>query len=223
MLIKAEGISKKFFREGGESNYFYAVKETDFESDAGLTEIVGKSGSGKSTFLSMLAGLLTPTSGKVFINDKDIYSLKDKERSRLRNKVIGIVPQGQTGINALTVLENVLLPTSFYKSENNGEKYALELLERLDIFHLKNSYPNEISGGELRRMAIARALINNPKIVMADEPTGDLDEENTEIVLKHLKSIADSGTAVIMVTHEKDAERYADRIFRITNGNLSRI
>lgn len=221
-MIKANKISKSFIRTKGESNIFYAVNEMDLEiEDGNFIIIIGKSGSGKTTLINMLSGLLTPSSGNVLINDTDIYSLNDKNRSLFRNKNIGFIPQGQTGLQNLTILENILLPTLIYEKDDKKD-LAIKLLNDLDIIDLKDSYPNELSGGELRRMAIARAIIMNPSIIFADEPTGDLDEANTKIVLDILRKIANSGKTIIMVTHDKDAISYADIIYKMENGTIKK-
>jgi len=220
MELRAEGASRRFFRGSGSANYFYAVEKTDFVLPAGkLTEITGRSGSGKSTLLNMLAGLLAPTDGKIFMDGTDLYSLNDAALSALRNRSIGVIPQGQTGLNSLTVLENVLLPCSMY-GDAADEKRALELLERVGIAKLRNACPNELSGGEMRRLAIARALMRSPSVLLADEPTGDLDDENTAAVLTLLRQCADAGTAVLLVTHEREAAAFADTIYIMQEGRL---
>ena len=221
MILKAEKVTRQYIRQSRNRNILMAVKETDFTLKGGqLIEITGRSGSGKSTFLNMLAGLLTPSSGRVLVDDTDIYAMGDKERSRFRNMNIGVIPQGQTGLQSLTVLENVLIPCRMYGDEGK-EEYAQKLLDYIGIGELKNAYPNELSGGELRRMSIARALIQNPKILFADEPTGDLDDENTNRVLRLLRKIADDGCAVLLVTHEREAAEYVDRVYRIKDGVLT--
>ena len=221
MELKAEGVSRRYFRESKGSNVFYAVKETDLALAAGtLTEITGRSGSGKSTLLHMLAGLLAPTAGRVLLDDTDIYTLDDEARSRLRNEKLGVIPQGHTGLRSLTVLENVTLPCVMY-GESAPEEAALALLEKVGIAHLKDAYPNELSGGELRRMSVARALIKAPGVLLADEPTGDLDDENTHAVLRLLRQSADEGAAVLLVTHEREAAAYADRVYRMNDGVLT--
>lgn len=219
-MIKANKISKSFIRKKGESNIFYAVNEMNLEIEDGkFIIILGKSGSGKTTLINILSGLLTPSSGNVIINDTDIYSLDDKNRSIFRNKNLGFIPQGQTGLQNLTILENILLPTLIYEKDDK-ENLAIRLLNDLDIIDLKDSYPNELSGGELRRMAIARAIIMNPSIIFADEPTGDLDEINTKKVLDILRNLANNGKTIIMVTHDKDAISYADIIYKMENGTI---
>ncbi len=238
MNLTAEKISKQFFRKRKDSNVFFAVNETDFElEEAKLTVLCGKSGSGKSTLLNMLSGILAPSGGSIFLSDPetgekiDIYSLNDDSLSRLRNKHYGVIPQGQTALHSLTVLENVIVPYNLYENESrkNSEydfeavrQRALMLLKRVGIEELADVMPGELSGGELRRMSIARALIMKPDIIFADEPTEDLDDSNTEAVLKLLREISGEGRSVMMVTHDKDAFEYADIIYKMKNGSLER-
>jgi putative ABC transport system ATP-binding protein len=222
MKLKAEKICKKFNRKTSGASYFYAVNETDFElAESSLTAVYGRSGGGKTTFLNMLGGLLEPSGGRVLIDGTDIYSMPDKELSEFRNKNIGIIPQGSTALPTLTVLENVLLPRLMYgKSDDSARKYAMELLEKVGIAELSQAMPNELSGGELRRMAIARALMNKPSVLLADEPTGDLDDENTALVLSLLRDTAKEGTSVLIVTHEGEAVSYADIVLKMDSGIL---
>ena len=223
MILKAENISKKYYRPTKNASHFEAVKPLDFTLEEGkVTEITGRSGSGKSTLLYMLAGLLKPVSGKVLLDDQDLYSLTDDQLSLLRNQKFGVIPQGQTGLFALTVLENVLAPVAIYgDTKNYGEK-AKKLLSMDGIENLGDSKMSELSGGEMRRMAIARALILDPEIIFADEPTDDLDDENTKAVLALLQKIARSGKSVLLVTHESMAEQYADIIYRMDAGRLEK-
>ncbi len=221
MKLQAESISRQFFRTTKQSNVFLAVKEASLTLEPGkLIAVTGRSGSGKSTLLNMLSGLLAPTAGVVRLDGEDLYALADQARSRLRNRTFGIIPQGQTGLHSLTVLENVELPWRLY-GEKPPHDRALELLERMGIGHLKDAYPNELSGGEMRRLAIARALIRAPGVILADEPTGDLDDQNTQTVLSLLRQAADKGAAVLLVTHEREALPYADRIYRMNDGLLT--
>ena len=200
---------------------FGAVQEASLTLEAGrLVAVKGRSGSGKSTLLNMLGGLLKPDAGHVFFGETDLYALDDAALSKLRNKNIGIIPQGHTALRSLTVLENIILPVRLYEPEKDVTKRAQSLLQEVGIGELARANPAELSGGELRRMSIARALIQNPPVLLADEPTGDLDDENTERVLQLLRQIADAGTAVLLVTHESAADQYADEVYAMTAGKL---
>ena len=222
MIVRAEGISRTFFRKTNNSNVFTAVEQMDFEQPEGTLYVVtGRSGSGKSTLLNMLAGLLEPTTGKIFAGEKELYAMGDAVQSKFRNENFGYIPQGQSAVGSLNVLENVLLPYSLYGDAGEAGDHAMELLERFGIGDLAGVMPSELSGGELRRMAIARALVKRPQVVFADAPTGDLDDENTEIVLGFLREITESGTSVFLVTHESIAEGYADRCFTMSGGKLA--
>ncbi len=221
-MMIAKGISKRFSRTLANTNVFYAVRETDFElPDGQLTVLEGRSGSGKTTLLNMMCGLLSPSTGTIYCKDTEISVMSDDEISAFRNKHFGIVPQGQSAVRSLTVFENIILPASIYERGRNVTDKAKELIERLGISELADVMPNELSGGEMRRMAIARALINEPDVIFADEPTSDLDDENTRLVFEIFKDIASEGKAVMIVTHEKEAENYADRMFRMNAGVLS--
>lgn len=229
MILRAEKISKKYFRPTKNSSHFEAVKPLDFTIEKGkITEVTGRSGSGKSTLLYILAGLLKPTTGRVLFNppetpesqEKDLYSLSDRELSLFRNKNFGVIPQGQTGIYSLTVLQNVLTPSILYGNTQKYEERAKKLLETVGLSELSSAKMTELSGGEMRRMAVARSLLMNPDIIFADEPTDDLDDENTKNVLELLRKTADSGKAVFLVTHESMAEKYADIVYRMDGGTL---
>ena len=223
MDLIAENISKRYFRKTGGANYFYAVQPVSLRAPAGaVTVLTGRSGSGKTTLLHMLAGLLTPTEGKVFLGDTDLYTLGDAALSRLRNEKIGVVPQGRSAVDTLTVWENILLPAQLY-GRPAPEAAAAAWMERLGIKDLSDARPAQLSGGELRRMAVARAQAQDPDIVFADEPTGDLDDENTRTVLSALQAAARQGKAVFLVTHESEALRYADRAFRMDGGVLAEL
>ena len=221
MLLKAEKVCKTFFRNTGSANYFYAVSTMSLEVPSGsVTVLTGRSGSGKTTLLNMLAGILEPTEGKVLLDDTDLYSLKDDALSRLRNERIGVVPQGRSAVDTLTVMENILLPARLY-GQSAPEEEARQRMEAFGIGHLADAMPRELSGGELRRMAIIRAMVQNPDILLADEPTGDLDDENTEKVLSALYAFAhEQQKAVFIVTHESDAMKYADRNLRMEDGKV---
>ena len=221
MILKAEKISRRYFRKTGSANFFCAVNSLDLEIRSGeVVMITGRSGSGKTTLLNMLSGLLAPTEGTVWLNDTDLYRLDDKALSRLRSEKIGIVPQGRSAIDTLTVLENILLPAKLYGKSLPVEA-AAQWMERLGIAQLAEARPAELSGGELRRMAIVRALAQSPDVLFADEPTGDLDDENTGLVLSAFDDYAHrQQKAVFIVTHENDALQYADIRYRMDRGQI---
>ena len=223
MSLTAESLTKEFIRETKNTNRFTAVDNVSLTLDSGeLTVLMGRSGSGKTTLLNMLSGLLEPSSGRVSYDGRSLYEMSDKQLSRLRNKHFGIIPQGQTAIHSLSVMENIMLPFALYGEGGAGdESYARELMERLDILQLEGAKPAELSGGELRRMAIARAVIRKPPVIFADEPTGDLDDENTIAVFDFLKALAGEGAAVLVVTHENDAKPYADKLLTMSSGRLN--
>ena len=221
MILEATGLSKEFARARGGKRVFTAVHPMDFGLDERqLTVISGHSGSGKSTLANMLAGILTPTAGHVRLDGTDLYSLRDEELSRLRNERIGLVPQGNTALRALTVLDNVLLPSVLYSRDEAPAARGRELLTTVGLADLAEAKPTELSGGELRRMAIARALLMDPAIVVADEPTAGLDSANATAVLTLLRDAADRGTAVLVVSHEAEAQRFADRSYVMEDGHL---
>jgi ABC-type lipoprotein export system ATPase subunit len=183
--------------------------------------IIGRSGSGKSTLLNLIAGLLNPTSGSVEMDGRIISTLNDAEVSLYRNSKIGYVSQGQTILSNLTVLDNVRLPFYFFKRDGDATEKALLLLEQVGILHLAGSYPKQLSGGELRRVSIARALINDPGLLIADEPTSDLDAQTTGEIMQLFRLISQKGTAVLMVTHELDTVSYGKRTFVMVSGVLT--
>ena len=219
MALEIRGLSRKFLQ--GERE-FYALKDINLIVKQGdFINITGRSGSGKSTLLNLIAGLLAPTEGEVLWDGKSISRLSDEEASLFRNQQIGYVMQGNAALANLTVLENVNLPWQIYPREGEIRERALRLLEQVNILHLKDSYPSGLSGGEIKRMSIARALINQPALLLADEPTGDLDRENTEEIMKLFRKIADQGTTVIAVTHELDTLHYGDQTYSMEQGRLS--
>ncbi|MDU5762724.1 MAG: ABC transporter ATP-binding protein [Schaalia odontolytica] len=221
MIIEATGLTKEFARARGGKRLFTAVHPLDIGlEERQLTVVSGHSGSGKSTLANMLAGILTPTAGHVRLDGTDLYSLRDEELSRLRNERIGLVPQGHTALRALTVLDNVLLPSILYTKDEVPADRARELLVAVGLGDLTDAAPTELSGGELRRMAIARALLMDPAIVVADEPTAGLDSANATAVLTLLRDAADRGTAVLVVSHEAEAQRFADRSYVMEDGHL---
>ena len=219
--VEARAVTKDYPRAGASGGALTAVRPLDLELGPGsLTVVTGRSGSGKSTLLSMLAGMLAPTSGTVLLDGANLYSLDERSRSRLRNAKIGLVPQGHTALRALSVLDNVLLPSVLYSRRRPPRRRAESLLEAVGIAELARVGPHELSGGELRRMAVARALLMEPGVVLADEPTAGLDEESTTGVLELLRKTAQEGAAVLVVTHEEEAARFADRVLTMDAGEL---
>ena len=224
MELRAEKISQDFLRYSAKDGYFIAVQETDFCLAAGtLTVVTGCSGSGKSTLLHILGGLMKPVTGRVLVDDVDLYAMGEDARTRLRSRHIGIVPQRLMSLASLSVRENILLPTLLAGEAEKFAPHADELMECLGIRKLASVAPSELSGGEQRRVTIARALVMQPGILLADEPTGDLDNENTRSVLCLLRETADAGTAVLLVTHESEARNYADIYYTMEAGKLERM
>ena len=214
-MTKIEKISKSFKSARGElkvlNDFSPLVKDGQFFG------IAGKSGAGKSTLLSIIAGLQEPDSGRILIEETDIFKLDDKKRSAFRNKNIGFVSQEQSFLANLTVLDNVRLPASIGGTGGEEESIARakELLESLGISALADCYPGELSGGENHRILIARALMNDPSIILADEPTASLDREQADAVIEIFKKLAESGKTVIMVSHDQEALKACDEVIRL--------
>lgn len=219
MLLEALNISKTFKRREED---FYAVKNVDFSLSKGeFVFICGRSGSGKTTLLNLLAGLLNADSGTVLYNDKNIFEFSDNEKSFYRNEYIGFVPQTIGSLPNLSVLDNVRLPHFLFKRDGDGKDRALFLLEMMGISGLKDELPKNLSGGETKRMLIARALMNSPTVLIADEPTSDLDSSTTKDVMSALKSINAEGTAVIIVTHDNDILSSDIKTYTMSDGCLA--
>jgi putative ABC transport system ATP-binding protein len=218
-LLELRELTREY-RRGGRS--FNAVNKANLSVDAGdFISIIGRSGSGKSTLLNMAAGLLKPTGGNVSFNGKDLAFYNDRGISLFRNEDIGYVPQGQSLLANVTVLENVCIPWFLFKRDGDPAERALALLEKTGVGHLAAAYPRELSGGEMRRVAIARALINNPRLLIADEPTSDLDMETTAEIMRLFSAITRDGTAALIVTHELDTLDYGNATCSMNAGNLT--
>ncbi|MFQ8697710.1 MAG: ABC transporter ATP-binding protein [Peptoniphilus harei] len=217
-IIKTENLSKSFKRG---SNTLFAVKNVNFTLEEGdFVNIIGRSGSGKSTFLNLLSGLLKPTEGKIFAKGKDMSDFSDREISKYRNEVIGFVPQSLGTLPNLNVLENVSLPYYLFKRDDSAYEKAAMLLDEMGILHLKDDFPKNLSGGELKRVLIARSMINSPEFLILDEPTSDLDKNTTMEIMDLLKKINSKGTALIIVTHELDILKYGNTLCQMEDGSL---
>lgn len=221
-MIEAEKITKSY--KNGEKELL-AVNQATFSIERGsFILVVGRSGSGKSTLLSMLGGLTRPTQGTVRIDGEEIWSLPDNRISRIRAEKMGFVFQFSGLLPTLTALENVALPVLFNgKPGEFTTKRAEELLVSFGLNDKFTSYPSQLSGGELKRVAIARSLINDPAILLADEPTGDLDVDTEKEIMELFRKINHEGKTVLVVTHNPDLSVYSDRIFRMEKGSIKEI
>ena len=201
-----------------------ALKACDLEIEEGLFyAVIGRSGSGKSTLMHLLGALDRPSFGKLYIEDEDVFALKDKDLARLRRRRIGFVFQAYNLLTEHTVRENILMPLSLDGRDEDKEHFE-RVVKGLDIEEKLNAYPNELSGGQQQRVAIARALLAKPAIVLADEPTGNLDPKTGDEVLEVLKkSAAQFGQTVILVTHDMEIAAKADRIVTLEDGRIHSI
>ncbi|MDR2845896.1 MAG: ABC transporter ATP-binding protein [Candidatus Methanoplasma sp.] len=217
-LLEIKDLTKEYKRGTRAFNVLDNINLT-LESDDFVT-LIGRSGSGKSTLLNIIAGLMKPTSGTVTFDGRNIFDLSDKEGSYFRNSAIGYVPQGHSLLSNLNVLDNVRIPYSIFKREGDATNRARHLLEKTGIAKLAEAYPRHLSGGEQRRVSIARALVNSPRMIVADEPTGDLDTETTKDIMELFRKINENGTAMLMVTHELDTVGYGKRLYSMDAGKL---
>ena len=218
-IVQVNGICKSY-RDS--TSKLEVLKDISFNVNEGeFLVIQGPSGAGKSTLLHILGGLDNPTTGAVYFEDADIYGLDENARATFRNRKVGFVFQFFHLLPELTALENVMLPSilkSWWERKKNL-KYALDLLERLGLSHRLSHKPQALSGGEQQRVAICRALINHPQLLLCDEPTGNLDSENGENILRLLTELNRSEKiTVLMVTHDKDIARGAGRIIHLKDG-----
>ncbi len=218
-IIEAENLRKVYKTE---YEKIEALKGVNLKiQKAEMVAVMGPSGSGKSTLLHLLGGIDKPTEGKVFINGKDIFSMKDDELAKFRNKNIGFVFQFHYLLPEFTALENVLIPSQFYKyrKEEENRKRAIALLEELNLGHRLEHRPSQLSGGEQQRVSIARAIINEPLLIIADEPTGNLDSGNAKIVMEIFKRLNEKkGVSIIIATHDELVASYCHRIIKMKDG-----
>lgn len=218
-MIKLEDIKKVFSTETVET---WALREVNLEVKEGeFVAIMGPSGCGKSTLLNILGLLDTPTEGTYILNGKDVSKLTENERTDLRKGVIGFVFQSFNLIDELDVYENIELPLLYMGIPSKQRKERVEaVMDRMAITHRKKHFPSQLSGGQQQRVAIARAVLPNPKIILADEPTGNLDSKNGKEVLDLLCDLHKRGTTIIMVTHSQHDASYADRIINLYDGQI---
>lgn len=220
-VIQLEKV-KKMYAIG--ENGFWALKGVNMQIDKGeFVAIVGKSGSGKSTLLNLLGEIDTPTEGRIIVKGTVINGLRENQLSRFRGDTIGFVFQFFQLMPTLTALENVLMPMDFLKRIPSSERRerANALLAKVGMESHAGKFPSALSGGEQQRIAIARALANNPDIIFADEPTGNLDSNTSEEVFRLLKSLTDEGKTVIMVTHNNELAERCGRTIRISDGQIT--
>jgi putative ABC transport system ATP-binding protein len=217
--IKSNNIIKEF---GAGEAKVTAVKGIDLSIDQSeFISIMGESGAGKSTFLSMLGGLLSPTKGEIIIGGVDIYALKKDKLADFRREFMGFIFQSFQLVPYLNVVENVQLPLAVtHHSEKEKESLAVAALARVGLQDKGHRLPNQLSGGEQERVAIARAVVNEPPILFADEPTGNLDSRNSDEVMNLLKKLNSEGQTIIMVTHSRQNAEFADRIVEVRDGLL---
>lgn len=219
-MIKLENVSKTF----KDNNQLEVLKNISFEiEDNTFTTIVGKSGSGKTTLMNIIGSIDVPTSGDVYVCDKHLNNLNDKEISEYRNKTIGFVFQSFYLEQQFSVLENVCMPLVIAGvKRKEREETARKYLALLDMLDKEKTKVYKLSGGEKQRVAIARALVNDAKVILADEPTGNLDTKNGTIVLDELKKLTKIGKTVVLITHNmEDAKKYSDRILLLKDGVIS--
>lgn len=217
-LINIKNISKTY---GINDAKVTALKDVSLTINQGeLVSIIGASGSGKSTLLNIIGCIDKPSTGEYFLEGKNIKTFKEKDLAKTRNNLVGFVLQYFGLIPSYTVYENIELPLIYSKSKNKKEK-ILSILKRLDILDKKEKLPSELSGGQNQRVAIGRALINDPKIILADEPTGALDKNTSKQVMELLLKLNREGKTVIIVTHNENISKQCNRVIKIEDGNIT--
>jgi putative ABC transport system ATP-binding protein/lipoprotein-releasing system ATP-binding protein len=222
MIIRLEQVSKTY--PLSEENIVPAIREVDLQVMKGdFLILTGRSGSGKTTLLNLIAGLVRPSTGKVWLYGKDLWTLPDREQSRLRNEKIGFVFQFPSLLPVLTVLENVTLPALFggKRETVSDQRKARELLESTGLGDKLNVYPRQLSAGQQQRVVIARALLHEPEILIADEPTSDLDEQTEIEIMDLLRAVhAETGVTIVMVTHTTQLVPYGTRALQLESGRI---
>ena len=218
-MLKVENLKKSFFTEEIET---IALNGVSFEVKEGeFVAVMGPSGCGKSTLLNILGLLDNPTGGKYTLLDKEVGGLRERERTQFRKGNLGFVFQSFNLIDEMTVFENVELPLVYMGVKASERKKRVnEILERMNISHRAGHFPQQLSGGQQQRVAIARAVLSNPKLVLADEPTGNLDSKNGQEVMLLLQELNREGTTIIMVTHSQHDAQYASRTICLFDGQV---
>ena len=217
MILEVKNLYREYERKN--KTKFNAVEDISFSLKKGsLTGITGPSGSGKSTLFHLLSGLVKPTSGDIILNDRSICNLNENELSHMRNSEIGYIMQGANLIPNLTIIENICLPMAFSSKENNTLERGRKLLKEFGLENMENEFPANISGGEQKRVSIARTFAQNPSLIIADEPTSNLDDENSIIIMDFFKKMCNKGMTILFSTHEKELLSYADRVLTISKG-----
>lgn len=220
-LVKLQKVSKEYLIDG---QSFFALKGISLDIDQGeYAAIVGPSGSGKSTLMHLIGLLDRPTTGKITVEGRDVSTLSDSEISTIRNEFVGFVFQQFNLVNKLTVLENVILPAIYAKKKLHFSPHqkAVELIERFGISEKTTSFPHKLSGGQQQRVAIARALIMEPKLILADEPTGNLDTKTGDNIMELLEELnKEDNVTVVIVTHEEPIAARTHRQIKIKDGQI---
>jgi len=218
-IIHLENIRKSYFMGSHSLEVLKGVSLDIFKNE--YVALMGPSGSGKSTLMNILGCLDTPTSGTYILNGNDVSKMSDDELAEIRNKEIGFVFQQFNLLPRLTAAENVALPLVYAGvGRKDRTERAMEALNKVGLADRSHHKPNEMSGGQIQRVAIARALVNNPAILLADEPTGNLDTKTSKEVMEVFSSIQTAGNTVVLVTHEEDIAGYAKRIVRLRDGDI---
>jgi putative ABC transport system ATP-binding protein len=218
-VIHLEDICKSYFMGSQELKILKALNIDILRNE--YVALMGPSGSGKSTLMNILGCLDSPTSGKYILNGKDVSTMPDNDLADIRNKEIGFVFQQFNLLPRLTALENVALPLVYAGIPKKiRTEMAQEVLRKVDLMDRSHHKPNELSGGQCQRVAIARALVNNPSIILADEPTGNLDTKTSYEIMSIFAKIHNDGNTVVLVTHEEDISNYAKRVIRLRDGLL---
>jgi putative ABC transport system ATP-binding protein len=220
VILKIKDVSKTYQLDGVEIN---ALKNINIEIKKGeFASIIGPSGSGKSTLMHLIGALDTPSNGKIYIDKSDISTLNEKQLAQIRNEKIGFVFQQFNLLPKTSALQNVMLPLQYSRKKNKTSRQDLakKILEKVSLGDRLKNTPNQLSGGQQQRVAIARALINNPSIILADEPTGNLDSKTGKEIMQMFKDLNKEGNTVIIVTHDPDIANQTNRQIKIKDGEI---